>query len=48
MVFLFVKNNAGSALFKAEKELRAFTKVEVKAGESKRVTLAFDLSDLSY
>ena len=48
VVFLFVKNNAGSALFKAEKELRAFTKVEVKAGESKRVTLSFDLSDLSY
>ena len=48
VVFLFVKNNANSSVFKAEKELRAFTKVSLAAGESKRVGLSFDLSDLAY
>ena len=48
VVFLFVKNNVNSAIFKAEKELRAFAKVELKAGESKRISLSFDVSDLAY
>lgn len=47
IVQLYVKNN-DSKVFKAEKELRAYTKVFLKAGESKTVTMAFDQSDLSY
>jgi beta-glucosidase len=35
-------------VFKAEKELRAFTKVAVAAGEQVTATLSFDLADLSY
>lgn len=35
-------------VFKPAKELRAFTKIFLKAGESKRVTLGFEISDLKY
>lgn len=37
-----------SALFKPAKELRAFVKVYLKAGESRRVTLTLDKKDLRY
>lgn len=45
-VQLYVKNPAGP-VFRPEKELRAFTKVRLQAGESRRVTLAFDETELA-
>lgn len=47
VVQLYVRNNE-SAVFKADKELRAFTKVVVPAGAEAVATLEFRLSDLSY
>ncbi|GAA3870979.1 glycoside hydrolase family 3 N-terminal domain-containing protein [Tessaracoccus defluvii] len=47
VVQLYVRNNAG-AVFKADKELRAFTKVAVAAGAAERVELTFPLTDLAY
>lgn len=47
VVQLYVKN-AESRVFKPEKELRAFTKVFLNAGETKRVELKFTEKDLSY
>ncbi|RXZ49812.1 beta-glucosidase [Agromyces binzhouensis] len=47
VVQLYVRNNDG-AVFKAEQELRAFTKVRVAAGGTERVTLSFALGDLAY
>lgn len=47
VVQLYVRNNAG-AVFKADKELRAFTKVQVAAGSTAEVSLSFELDDLSY
>lgn len=47
VVQLYVRNNRGR-VFKADKELRAFTKVLVEAGTEKRVALEFDLADLAY
>ena len=47
IVQLYVKNNK-SGVFKAKKELRAFTKVFLKAGETKTVTMAFEKADLAY
>ncbi|WP_394552056.1 glycoside hydrolase family 3 N-terminal domain-containing protein [Agromyces sp. MMS24-JH15] len=44
---LYVRNNDG-AVFKAEQELRAFTKVRVAAGAAERVAVEFELGDLSY
>ncbi|HET7724854.1 MAG TPA: fibronectin type III-like domain-contianing protein, partial [Propionibacteriaceae bacterium] len=46
-VQLYVRN-APSAVFKADKELRGFAKVPVRAGGSERVHIAFPLSDLAY
>ncbi|MDE7439707.1 MAG: fibronectin type III-like domain-contianing protein, partial [Clostridia bacterium] len=37
-----------SRVFKPEKELRAFKKVYLKSGESKKVSLEFDTEDLRY
>ncbi len=48
VVQLYVGSNADSAVFKAEKELKAFSKVYLKAGESMSVTLSFAESDLAY
>ena len=48
VVELYVKNNADSAVFKPESELRAFTKIHLAAGEEQTVTLSFPLSDLAY
>ena len=48
VVQLYVKNNEDSAVFKPESELRAFTKVYLKAGEEAVVTLSFALSELSF
>lgn len=47
IVELYVKN-APSVVFKADKELRAFKKVFLKAGEEKEVALRFPLRDISY
>ncbi|PZQ90715.1 MAG: glycosyl hydrolase [Leifsonia xyli] len=47
VVQLYVRNNAGP-VFKAEKELRAFTKVRVPAGAAVEARLEFALDDLSY
>lgn len=47
VIQLYVRNN-DSAVFKAEKELRAFTKVHIPAGQTAPVTLTFPLSDLAY
>lgn len=47
VVQLYVKNPAGG-VFRPEKELRAFTKVRLRAGESRKVSLSFDEADLAY
>lgn len=47
IVQLYVRN-ATSAVFKADKELRAFGKVHLGPGESTTLTLSFDLGDLAY
>lgn len=47
VVQLYVRNNRG-AVFKAEKELRAFTKVAVAAGAEATATLEFELQELAY
>lgn len=47
VVQVYVRNNDGP-VFKAEKELRAFDKVALSAGESRTVSLSFALSDLAY
>jgi len=47
VVQLYVRNNS-DGVFKAEKELRAFAKVRIRAGETVVVPLSFALSDLSY
>lgn len=47
IVQLYVVNNKGP-VFKANKELRAFAKVPLAAGESKKVDLSFPISDLAY
>lgn len=48
VIQLYVGKNSDTAVFKAEKELKAFAKVYLKAGESKRVTLTFNEADLAY
>ena len=48
VVQLYVGANKNTAVYKAEKELKAFTKVFLKAGESKSVTLSFTEADLAY
>ena len=48
IVQLYVKNNADSAVFKADAELLAFTKVYLAAGEQKSIELSFPLSDLAF
>ncbi len=47
VVQLYVRNNDG-AVFKAEQELRAFTKVFIRAGEESTVELTFAIADLAY
>ncbi len=47
VVQLYVRNNRGE-VFKADKELRAFAKVQIGAGAEQRVSLGFDLADLAY
>lgn len=47
VVQLYVRNNAG-AVFKADKELRAFAKVRLDAGAAADVDLSFPLGDLAY
>lgn len=47
VVQLYVKA-PDSAVWKPERELRAFVKICLKAGEQQRVTLSFDKADLRY
>lgn len=47
-VQLYVGRNGSSKTFKAAKELKAFQKVRLAAGESKAVTLNFSKSQLTY
>ncbi len=47
VVQLYVRNNK-SDVFKAEKELRAFSKVFIKKGETEEAKLAFNKRDLAY
>jgi beta-glucosidase len=47
VVQLYVRNNRGR-VFKADKELRAFTKTHLAAGETTRLELSFPLADLAY
>jgi beta-glucosidase len=47
VVQLYVRNNP-HGVFKADKELRAFTKMRLDAGESRRVTLSFQIDDLAH
>lgn len=47
VVQLYVRNNR-DGVFKADKELRAFTRVRVPAGGSAPIELRFSLSDLAY
>lgn len=48
VVQLYAGKNAGSAVFKAEKELRAFAKVRLQPGETRQITLDFAEADLAY
>lgn len=48
VVQLYVGKNANAKVFKADKELKAFTKVYLKAGESRRVELKINEADLAY
>jgi len=47
-VQLYVGRNVGSEVHKAEKELRAFAKISLEPGESRRIALCFNRKDLSY
>ena len=48
VVQLYVGKNGSTKVFKAEKELKAFAKVYLRAGESQKVTLQFKEADLAY
>ena len=48
VVQLYVRNDPGSSVFKADKELRAFRKVWVPAGESRALELEFREDELAY
>lgn len=48
VVQLYVGRNADTKVFKAEKELIAFAKVYLEAGESRKVELKFKEADLAY
>ena len=48
VVQLYAGRNAASAVFKARKELKAFTKIKLEPGESQRVALEISESDLAY
>ena len=48
VVQLYVGRNANTAVFKAKKELKAFEKVYLERGESKKITLTLKESDLAY
>ncbi len=48
IVQLYVRNNKNSSVFKAEKELRTFSKIYLKKLEQKEAKMTFDLNDLCY
>ncbi len=48
VVQLYVGKNANTKVYKADKELKAFAKVRLKAGESRKVELKFNEADLAY
>lgn len=48
VVQLYTGKNLNTKVFKAEKELKAFTKVYLKAGESRSVSMTFEEKALAY
>ena len=48
VIQLYVGKNKNSQVFKAKKELKAFSKVFVKRNECKEVVLSFKVEDLTY
>ena len=48
VVQLYVGRNENTAVFKAKKELKAFEKVRLDSGESRRIALTVKESDLAY
>lgn len=48
VVQLYVGRNENTAVFKARKELKAFEKIRLAHGESKRITLAVSEAELAY
>lgn len=48
VVQLYVGKNKNTAVFKAEKELKAFEKIYLDSGESRRITLTIKEDDLAY
>ena len=48
VIQLYVGKNKNSQVFKANKELKAFSKVFIKKNESKEVVLTFKVDDLAY
>ena len=48
IIELYIKNNDNSSVFKAEKELRSFSKVYLKKLEQKEVSMSFNINDLCY
>ena len=48
VVQLYMGKNPGSHVYKVEKELKAFARIFLKAGESRRIALSFPRSELSY
>ncbi|MGM9970814.1 MAG: beta-glucosidase [Anaeroplasmataceae bacterium] len=48
VIEIYAGKNMDSKVFKAKRELKAFTKVFIKSNETKDVTLEFDESEMSY
>ena len=48
VIQLYVGKNPETQVFKAEKELKAFSKIYLTKGESRRVSLSFLRSDMAY
>lgn len=48
IVQLYIKNSDNTKIFKADKELKAFSKVYLKSLEQKEVKMTFDINDLCY
>ena len=48
IVQVYVGKNDNSKVFKAQKQLKAYAKIELDAHESKDITLSFNISELAY